>query len=331
MATKSGFGLHKKFVPDEDYEMFLRLTTVCSSTFSCGVSLAKSSFAVLYLRIQPSRKLRIANKYLIVFLFAQAIEESCVVIFNCRPISASWNLEQLKTAKCLDIHVLWWSTFVFNMSTDLFLFIQPIPAMWKLQLPLTKRIGLICMLSLGLLVCITSIIRIIFVTRIGANTTYEYVEPMIWSEVELGALVICSTIPCLRQVVQKVPWLNHALGLSSNKTSQNYYGHSGSRSKKNGSIPLKSYNQSHKDYLQSKSKGNGPYSRDYGLTSKAVGGPHTKNDSTEEIFPHKTDGNGAIMVTHEVVRDVESHTTSSTAGSVIHDNYYESADKQRSK
>lgn len=145
-----------------------QLTTVCSSTFSCGVSCAKSSFAVLYLRIQPNRTLRIANKCLIIFLFAQAIEETCVVVFNCRPVSASWNLEQLKTAKCLDIHVLWWSTvsillsicqfgvmltyqFVFNMSTDLFLFIQPIPAMWKLQLPLTKRIGLICMLSLGLL------------------------------------------------------------------------------------------------------------------------------------------------------------------------------------
>lgn len=153
---------------------------------------------------------------------------------------------------------------------------------------------------------------------------------MIWSEVELAALVICSTIPCLRQVVQKVPWLNHALGLSSHKTSQNYYGQSGS--KKNGSIPLKSFNQSHKDYLQSnKSKNGGPYASNYGLTSKAVGGQHTKNDSTEEIFPHKTDGNGAIMVTHEVMRDVESHTTSSTAGSVRHDNYYESADKPRLK
>ncbi|KPM35545.1 hypothetical protein AK830_g11012 [Neonectria ditissima] len=309
LATKYGFGIHKKFVSDEDFEMFLRV----SSSPPCPPrpSADFSGFAV--------------DDF---FLIAQAIEETCVVVFNCRPVSASWNLEEMKTAKCFDIHILWWSTFVFNMSTDLFLFIQPIPAMWKLQLPLTKRIGLIFMLSLGLLVCIISIIRIVFVTRIGADTTFEYVEPMIWSEVELGSLVICSTIPCLRQVVQKVPWLNHALGLSSHKTSQNYYGQSGS--KKNGSIPLKSYNQSHKDYLQSKSKNGGPYSRDYGLTSKAVGGPHTKNDSTEEIFPHKTDGNGAIMVTHEVVRDVESHTTSSTAGSVRNDNYYQPADKQRS-
>jgi hypothetical protein len=35
--------------------------------------------------------------------------------------------------------------------TDLILFIEPIPAMWRLQLPLAKRLGLIAMLSLGLL------------------------------------------------------------------------------------------------------------------------------------------------------------------------------------
>ncbi|KAJ3535902.1 hypothetical protein NM208_g6946 [Fusarium decemcellulare] len=320
LSARVGFGKHKAQVSDDDYEKFLRYTTVCSATFSVGVSLAKSSFAVLYLRINPQPALRIANKCLVVFLTCQAIEEAFIVIFQCKPFHAAYMAERPADAKCLNMYVLWWSTFVFNMSTDLFLFIQPIPAMWKLQLPLTKRLGLIAMLSLGLLVCVTSIIRIIFVTRIGPDSTYEYAEPMIWSEVELASLVICSTIPCLRQVVQKVPWLNHALGLSSNKTSQNYYGQTGSKRTVGGSIPLKSYNQSHKDYLQSKSKSG---SNSYGLTSHAVGGNHTKNDSTEEIFPHKTDGNGAIMVTHEMVRDVESHTTSSTAGSMKHDNYYE--------
>lgn len=137
---------------------------------------------------------------------------------------------------------------------------------------------------------------------------------MIWSQVELASLVVCSTIPCLRQVIQKVPWLNHALGLSSGRrSSNNYYGWSGSK-KTGGSIPLKSYNQNHKDgYLQSKSKGNTAY----GLTSHAIGGAHTKNDSTEEIFPYKTDGNGAILVTHEMTRDIESHT-SSAAPSIAH-------------
>ncbi|KAF5601900.1 transcriptional regulatory [Fusarium pseudocircinatum] len=195
------------------------------------------------------------------------------------------------------------------MCTDLFLFIQPIPAMWRLHLPVAKRLGLIAMLSLGLLVCVTSIIRIIFVTRIGPDATYEFAEPMIWSQVEFASLIVCSTIPCLRQVIQKVPWLNHALGLSSGRRSSNHhYGWSGSK-KTGGSVPLKSYNQGHQDgYLASKSKGN----TTYGLTSHAIGSAHTKNDSTEEIFPHKTDGNGAILISLAPVPAVVSIPDNST-------------------
>lgn len=138
---------------------------------------------------------------------------------------------------------------------------------------------------------------------------------MIWSEVELSALIVCSCIPSLRQVVQRIPFLNRALGLSSNKTSQTPYGHS---TRKTGSIPLHSY--SHRDYTQSqnRSKNGGHHGQAFGMTSRAVAGGnglHSKNDSQEEIFPQKTEGIGAIMVTHEVTRDVES-TASSTNGSL---------------
>ncbi|KAG5748391.1 hypothetical protein H9Q70_008929 [Fusarium xylarioides] len=258
-------------VSNQDLEKFLRYTTGCSATFSLGIGCAKSSFAVLYLRIIPEPVLRILNKCLIVFLAMQAIEEALIVIFQCRPVMAAYVVPRLANAKCLDLRVLWWS------------------------LTYHER------------VCVTSIIRIIFVTRIGPDATYEFAEPMIWSQVKLASLVVCSTIPCLRQVIQKVPWLNHALGLSSGRRSSNYYyGWSGAK-KTGGSIPLKSYNQNHKDgYLQGKTKGNTAY----GLTSHAIGGAHTKNESMEEIFQHKVDGNSAILVTHEMTRDVESHNSS---------------------
>ncbi|KAF5687363.1 transcriptional regulatory [Fusarium denticulatum] len=254
-------------------------TTGCSATFSLGIGCAKSSFAVLYLRINPQPVLRILNKCLLVFLAMQAIEEALIVIFQCRPVMAAYVVPRPAHAKCLDLRVLWWCTFVFNMCTDLFLFIQPIPAMWRLHLPVAKRLGLIAMLSLGLLVCVTSIIRITFVTRIGPDATCHSKGPL--------------AQPCLELS-------------SGRRSSNNYYGWSGCK-KTGGSIALKSYGQNHKDgYLQSKSKGTAAY----GLTSHAIGGAHTKNDSTEEIFPHKTDGNGAILVTHEMTRDVELHNSS---------------------
>ncbi|KAI0843292.1 hypothetical protein F5Y06DRAFT_254584 [Hypoxylon sp. FL0890] len=302
IATQYGLGSHSDQVSDDNYNTFLKLQIASSVTYSWGVAAAKASFAVLYLRIFPEGDFRIVNKFLIGFLFAQAVEETCVVLFKCRPIQKSWDF-QLE-GSCYDLHPLWYCTFVFNLLTDMTLFIEPIPSTWKLQLPLVKRLGLISMLSLGLLVTSTSVVRIVYVTRIRADDTFQLAEPLIWSMVEICALIICSCIPSLRQVAAKIPGLNSALGLSSGGDS---YRRSG---KKNISIALQSRRR--KEYIQSqKSKSKGSHrSNPFGMTS-LVTAPGmdgiSENGSQDEIFPHKSDQNGVIMVTTEVQHNVESN------------------------
>lgn len=130
----------------------------------------------------------------------------------------------------------------------------------------------------------------------------DLAEALIWSEVEASALILCSCIPSLRQVIQQIPWLNHAFGLSSNKPSNNYYQ---SGSKKGVSIALHSRrtgNQTSKSR-----KHNSLYqSEPYGLTSRAIAEPQSKNDSTEEIIPVNGREGAGIMVTHEVTHDIEA-------------------------
>ncbi|KAI1474955.1 hypothetical protein F4774DRAFT_421948 [Daldinia eschscholtzii] len=300
LATRHGLGSHRNEVGDEDYNTYLQLQIASSITYSWGVPAAKASFAVLYLRIFPEGGFRVANKFLIVFLFAQAVEETFVVLFKCNPVRKSWDFKL--EGKCLDLHPLWYSTFVFNLITDLTLFIEPIPSTWKLQIPLVKRLGLICMLSLGLLVTSISIIRIVYVVGIGEDDTFELTEPLVWSMVEICALIICSCIPSLRQVAAFIPGLNSALGLSSGADS---YGRSGNI---NLSIPLKARNR--KEYIQSqKSKTSSQNrSRAFGMTSQVTASGMdviSENGSQDEIFPHKSDQTGAIMVTTEVQRRVE--------------------------
>lgn len=304
IATHYGLGSHRDQVSDDNYNTYLKLQIASSITYSWGVPAAKASFAVLYLRIFPEGGFRVVNKFLIGFLFAQAIEETCVVLFKCSPVRKSWDF-QLE-GSCFDLHPLWYSTFVFNLLTDLALFIEPIPSTWKLQLPLVKRLGLICMLSLGLLVTSISVIRIVYVTRIGTDDTFELTEPLIWSMVEICALIICSCIPSLRQVAAKIPGLNSALGLSSGEDS---YRRSGG---KNISIPLQSRRRN--EYIQSqksKSRSRTTHrSTAFGMTSlvTATGMDGiSENGSQDEIFPHKSDQNGVIMVTTEVQRNVESN------------------------
>ncbi|KAI8961075.1 hypothetical protein F5Y11DRAFT_242513 [Daldinia sp. FL1419] len=301
LATQHGLGSHRDEVGDEDYNKYLQLQIASSITYSWGVPAAKASFAVLYLRIFPEGGFRIVNKFLIAFLFAQAIEETFVVLFKCSPVRKSWDFNLEGT--CFDLHPLWYSTFVFNLITDLTLFIEPIPSTWRLQLPIVKRLGLICMLSLGLLVTSISIIRIVYVTGIGQDDTYELTEPLIWSMVEICALIICSCIPSLRQVAAFIPGLNSALGLSSGADS---YGRSGNNAL---SIPLK--NRNRKNYIQSQKTSktrSQSQTNAFGMTSLVTATGMdviSENGSQDEIFPHKSDQTGAIMVTTEVQRRIE--------------------------
>ncbi|KAF6803536.1 integral membrane protein [Colletotrichum sojae] len=94
--------------------------------------------------------------------------------------------------------------FAFNLCTDLILFIQPMPSLWRLQLPLIKRLGLIAMLSLGLMVCAISILRMHSVTKMGLDDIHDLTIPVLWSEAEVSTLIVCSCVPSLRKAAQKI-------------------------------------------------------------------------------------------------------------------------------
>ncbi|KAK1659133.1 hypothetical protein BDP55DRAFT_720060 [Colletotrichum godetiae] len=214
ISTHSGFGRHHQDVNISDYEQFLKvhnhfygrqLTIATSATYSYGLALAKMSFAVLYIRMLPDRRLVMMNKAIILFLCCQAIEESLIPIFQCNPIAKAWTVGM--EGSCLDLPVLWWS--------------GPIPTLWNLQLPLVKRLGLIAMLSLGLLVVAISVIRMHSVTEMGIDDTPDktakddLATPILWSEAEISTLIVCSCVPSLRKVVQKLPCLSQPFGIPS--------------------------------------------------------------------------------------------------------------------
>ncbi|TDZ14110.1 hypothetical protein Cob_v012962 [Colletotrichum orbiculare MAFF 240422] len=159
MSAHAGFGRHQQDIGPEEQERILK---ACPQI--------------------KLRRLVILNKAIVVFLCCQAIEESLIPIFQCHPISKAWKPET--PGRCIDLPVLWWCGFAFNLCTDLILFIQPVPTLWKLQLPIIKRLGLIAMLSLGLMVCAISIIRMHSVTKMGVDGIHDLVIPIIWSEAE---------------------------------------------------------------------------------------------------------------------------------------------------
>ncbi|KAF6814954.1 integral membrane protein [Colletotrichum sojae] len=219
--TDVGLGSHFQDVSKSDFAQFLKLQVVTQLTYIWAFVTVKMSFAVLYLRLLPDQVYQRINKFLLALLLAEGIEETAVVIFRCTPIERAWTPS--KPGTCLDLTIFYYSAFVIKLLTDLVLFIQPIPTIWKLQLPIAKRCGVIFMLSLGLLVCVISVIRVSYINAFDRDVTFLVADPLLWSEVEVCALIICSGVPSLRPLISRFPALNKALGLSTGKYSKVYY------------------------------------------------------------------------------------------------------------
>ncbi|KZL66855.1 integral membrane protein [Colletotrichum tofieldiae] len=219
--TGVGLGSHFQDVSKPDFAEFLKFQVVTQLTYIWAFVTVKMSFAVLYLRLLPDQVYKRINKFLIILLLAEGIEETAVVIFRCAPIERAWTPTVPGT--CLDLTIFYYSAFVIKLLTDLVLFIQPIPTIWKLQLRVAKRIGVIFMLSLGLLVCVISVIRVSYINAFDRDVTFLVADPLLWSEVEVCALIVCSGVPSLRPLISRFPALNKALGLSTGKYSKVYY------------------------------------------------------------------------------------------------------------
>ena len=117
--------------------------------YSWAVALAKISFAILYLRLFPTPKMILLNYGIIALVSCQLVYETCMPIFRCAPISRAWTPDI--DGDCLDIPNMWYVSTALDIFEALVLFIQPVPTVWKLKLPLAKRLGIIFMLSLGLM------------------------------------------------------------------------------------------------------------------------------------------------------------------------------------
>ncbi|CAK7213852.1 hypothetical protein SCUCBS95973_001939 [Sporothrix curviconia] len=318
MMTKHGLGLHITDVSDAEFEKFLLLDFVSALSYIWAFVLIKLSFAVFYLRVIPTKGFRRLNYTIIAVLSAQGIEETFVVFFACQPLTKFWKPDTPGT--CLNLLRFYYISFGIKLVTDIILFLEPIPTLLKLKLPWVKRIGLVIMFSLGLLTCVISIIRATYLNDTSSDVTWRLVDPIDWSTAEVCSLIICACIPYVRNLLAEIPFVNEALGLSSNH-SKGYPSNYGARSGQDTSIAL----QTQRTYIQSRNlkAGHGSVS----ASATATAGNHTSigggtgngriraTESTEEIFPNYMDKQGGIIVSTDVKVAVESSQSQSQSRS----------------
>lgn len=103
----------------------------------------------MYARIFPNPWLKRACAIFAVFSILYTGPLVFLVIFECMPIHAIWDLEAKKTAKCIDYIAVLRASVVFEVIAEIILFVLPVPVVLKLKLKRTKKIQLLIFFGLG--------------------------------------------------------------------------------------------------------------------------------------------------------------------------------------
>ncbi|GKZ50959.1 hypothetical protein AbraIFM66951_004656 [Aspergillus brasiliensis] len=234
--TKFGFGEHIGIIGMSDRGMFLRLNFVTMLAYVLALGFIKISFCVLYLTIFPGKWFRIGCWCVLVIIAAETIAETLVVIFQCTPVHKAWDATGLVEGHCVNMTAFYYANFGIKLASDLALFLMPMPKLVRLKMTVGKRAGLVMMFSLGLLVCVTSVIRVSYMNPFSNDHTWTLVNAMNWSCVEVAVALFIACIPSFKSLLSTCfPGLHRLLGFSSN-------GDSNGPSKIYGSSTRRTYN-----------------------------------------------------------------------------------------
>ncbi|GAP88122.1 putative CFEM-containing protein [Rosellinia necatrix] len=199
-----GVGHHIWAVPQENISPILILfwsALLCYVTSRFFVRISISLFLLRIFRVSGARPLILLS---IALNVAITITYIFCIIFQCTPISYFWNVwDGLHEGRCIDQWAVFLSGGIIATSLDVVLILLPIHWISQLQFSRAKKITTLGMFSLGVLVIVTSIMRIVSLYKFthSHDVTRNLPDLAIWGGLELYAANICACLPSLRPLV----------------------------------------------------------------------------------------------------------------------------------
>ena len=124
-----------------------QVSYVLQILYPLSVTAIKLSILLLYLRLFPLMKFRRCVKSLmVVFGFIGAVV-TLVAVFQCRHVDDAWKIA-LPT-NCVTQASMLEGQAIFNLISDVTIIVLPMPVIWRLHMPLRRRLLLLGIFTVG--------------------------------------------------------------------------------------------------------------------------------------------------------------------------------------
>ncbi|KAJ5946441.1 hypothetical protein N7454_003280 [Penicillium verhagenii] len=199
-----GAGRNSATIDPSSVIFTLKTILPLEALYGIVLALVKTSIMTFYLRIfgtKRSFRIQVAITMTIVWCWSASVILETFLL--CRPLKYNWDTSI--AGVCGDRNATYVVAGVMNLITDLMVMALPMPHIWKLHLGTAKKVALCSVFSMGLLVSIISIVRLISLMAIDfSDITGSVQMGVMWTVIEPELAIICANMPLLKTILARV-------------------------------------------------------------------------------------------------------------------------------
>ncbi|KAI1505904.1 hypothetical protein F5X99DRAFT_174860 [Biscogniauxia marginata] len=191
-------------------------------TWTWTTATCTCKLAILYLYLEIFKANAIFRRFIIVLMVVIVcfwITFITIAMTYCTPIWAAWD-QVLSTTNCRRIADQELASISLNLCLDIAIILAPVPVIWKLQMPLRKKMGINAMFGLGLGVIIVATWRLIITAEPGhdEDIVYDTYEVALLSGLELWFGILAANLPTLAPLLNWISMSRVARYISPGKS-----------------------------------------------------------------------------------------------------------------
>ncbi|KAL4922112.1 hypothetical protein BDW62DRAFT_172956 [Aspergillus aurantiobrunneus] len=211
-----GGGLHINLVNPGNLPTLLKLLFAEEILYIWMQFSIKHTFLQFYFRLANKTSFTYSIYATMALNLAIAVALWLLYCLQCRPLPAFWNAAAYPDAICLDTSVTYYVPVSLNILTDFIILTLPIRPLWNMQASVSRRIGVIAVVTVGGVAVVVSCLRIIVLHEFAVNPDFTYIlgKMVIISALELDVAIMAANAPSLKAV-----WLKHVSGSLSDYVS----------------------------------------------------------------------------------------------------------------
>ncbi|PYH82444.1 integral membrane protein [Aspergillus uvarum CBS 121591] len=199
----NGVGISVSSLPPKERRRIQFGSWMIQKFWAPSAAFIKISIIVFLRRLLGTlRTYTLISNGLIIFIAGWAVTALLVNIFQCIPVQYYYD-------KTLNGHCMAGQRAFFQamgsiaLVEDVIILLLPAPVVWGLQITIRQKIALTMVFSLGGLVCIFSLMRLIeFRKFITTDLASSSAKESLWTCLELDIAIICGCLPLLKPLLQ---------------------------------------------------------------------------------------------------------------------------------